>query len=91
MGSRTSLFPLDAMVKLLFHFDTIISFIPFSAVHRAFEPVKKAVEWARRTEREFPAICQRLDLGKDWDFATKKLLHIEEIGIGITVVSPPHI
>ncbi|XP_034971015.1 protein mono-ADP-ribosyltransferase PARP4 isoform X2 [Zootoca vivipara] len=53
----------------------------------AFEPVKKAVEWARRTEREFPAICQRLDLGKDWDFATKKLLHIEEIGIGITVVS----
>ncbi|CAI5773211.1 protein mono-ADP-ribosyltransferase PARP4 [Podarcis lilfordi] len=57
----------------------------------AFEPVKKAVEWARRTEREFPAICQRLDLGKDWDFATKKLLHIEEIGIGITVVSPPHI
>ncbi|XP_033002167.1 protein mono-ADP-ribosyltransferase PARP4 [Lacerta agilis] len=56
----------------------------------AFEPVKKAVEWARRTEREFPAICQRLDLGKDWDFATKKLLHIEEIGIGITVVSPPH-
>ncbi|XP_053163691.1 protein mono-ADP-ribosyltransferase PARP4 isoform X4 [Hemicordylus capensis] len=36
--------------------------------------VKKAVEWARRTDRQFPSICQRLELGKDWDSATKKLL-----------------
>ncbi|XP_062983799.1 protein mono-ADP-ribosyltransferase PARP4 [Elgaria multicarinata webbii] len=42
----------------------------------ALDPVKKAVEWARRTDRDFPAICQRLELGKDWDSFTKKLLHI---------------
>ncbi|KAJ6662373.1 hypothetical protein lerEdw1_012537 [Lerista edwardsae] len=44
------------------------------------ESVKKAVEWARKTNRQFPAICQRLELGKDWDSATKKLLCIEVTG-----------
>ncbi|KAJ7320166.1 hypothetical protein JRQ81_019677 [Phrynocephalus forsythii] len=43
----------------------------------ALHPVKKAAEWARKTDREFPAICQRLELGKDWDSATKKLLGIQ--------------
>nr|XP_060626958.1 protein mono-ADP-ribosyltransferase PARP4 isoform X2 [Anolis sagrei ordinatus] len=43
----------------------------------ALVPVKKATEWARRTEQEFPVICQRLELGKDWDSATKKLLRID--------------
>uniref|UniRef100_A0A8D2KV15 Poly [ADP-ribose] polymerase n=1 Tax=Varanus komodoensis TaxID=61221 RepID=A0A8D2KV15_VARKO len=38
------------------------------------DPVQKAIEWARRTDREFPAICQCLELGKDWDSFTKKLL-----------------
>nr|XP_056714863.1 protein mono-ADP-ribosyltransferase PARP4 [Euleptes europaea] len=47
---------------------------------QAFDAVKKAVEWAKRTHRQFPAICQRLELGKDWDSATKKLLHIEITG-----------
>ncbi|XP_058041921.1 protein mono-ADP-ribosyltransferase PARP4 isoform X1 [Ahaetulla prasina] len=39
-------------------------------------PVRKATEWANKTNREFPDICQRLQLGKDWDDATKKLLGI---------------
>ncbi|XP_067322662.1 protein mono-ADP-ribosyltransferase PARP4-like [Anolis sagrei] len=43
----------------------------------ALVPVKKATEWARRTELEFPVICQRLELGEDWDSATKKLLRID--------------
>uniref|UniRef100_A0A803T0M7 Poly [ADP-ribose] polymerase n=1 Tax=Anolis carolinensis TaxID=28377 RepID=A0A803T0M7_ANOCA len=43
----------------------------------ALVPAKKATEWARRTEREFPVICQRLELGKDWDSATKNLLRID--------------
>ncbi|XP_015284983.1 PREDICTED: poly [ADP-ribose] polymerase 4 [Gekko japonicus] len=47
---------------------------------RAFDAVKKAVEWAKRTHQQFPAICQRLELGKDWDSATKKLLGIEITG-----------
>ncbi|XP_025926285.1 poly [ADP-ribose] polymerase 4 isoform X1 [Apteryx rowi] len=48
-----------------------------SAVHWAFELIKKAVEWVRRVERRFPAICYRLELGKDWDSATKKILGIK--------------
>ncbi|KAH0625127.1 hypothetical protein JD844_033266 [Phrynosoma platyrhinos] len=51
----------------------------------AFDPVKKAIAWTRKTEREFPAICQRLELGKDWDSATKKILGIGVIG---TLTSP---
>ncbi|XP_042313190.1 protein mono-ADP-ribosyltransferase PARP4-like [Sceloporus undulatus] len=43
----------------------------------ASDPVKKAIAWTRKTEREFPAICQRLELGKDWDSATKKILGID--------------
>ncbi|XP_063161870.1 protein mono-ADP-ribosyltransferase PARP4 [Candoia aspera] len=42
----------------------------------ALNPVMKAIEWANRTNREFPGICQRLELGKDWDDATKRLLGI---------------
>lgn len=40
----------------------------------AFENIKKASEWARKTERQYPSICQRLELGNDWESATKHLL-----------------
>uniref|UniRef100_A0A8B9Q962 Poly [ADP-ribose] polymerase n=1 Tax=Apteryx owenii TaxID=8824 RepID=A0A8B9Q962_APTOW len=50
-----------------------------SAVHWAFELIKKAVEWVRRVERRFPAICYRLELGKDWDSATKEILGINDV------------
>ncbi|XP_066476989.1 protein mono-ADP-ribosyltransferase PARP4 [Tiliqua scincoides] len=43
----------------------------------SYESIKKAVECARKIDRQFPGICQRLELGKDWDSATKKLLCIE--------------
>lgn len=43
----------------------------------AFERIKKASEWVRRTEGQYPSICQRLELGKDWDCATKQLLGIQ--------------
>ncbi|XP_057563072.1 protein mono-ADP-ribosyltransferase PARP4 isoform X5 [Hippopotamus amphibius kiboko] len=42
-----------------------------------FEKIKKASEWLRRTEGQYPSICQRLELGKDWDSATKQLLGIQ--------------
>ncbi|XP_059540128.1 protein mono-ADP-ribosyltransferase PARP4 isoform X2 [Myotis daubentonii] len=43
----------------------------------AFEKIKKASEWVRRTEGQYTSICQRLELGKDWDCATKQLLGIQ--------------
>ncbi|XP_072849781.2 protein mono-ADP-ribosyltransferase PARP4 isoform X1 [Pogona vitticeps] len=59
---------------LVFKYLTKLNDSPLSWV---YYPVNKAAEWARKTDREFPAICQRLELGKDWDSATKKLLGIE--------------
>ncbi|KAM6287034.1 LOW QUALITY PROTEIN: protein mono-ADP-ribosyltransferase PARP4 [Spheniscus humboldti] len=50
-----------------------------SGVHWAFELIKKAIEWVRRVERRFPSICYQLELGKDWDSATKKILGIKFI------------
>uniref|UniRef100_A0A8D0N411 Poly [ADP-ribose] polymerase n=1 Tax=Sus scrofa TaxID=9823 RepID=A0A8D0N411_PIG len=44
-----------------------------------FEKIKKASEWLRRTEGQYPSICQRLELGKDWDTATKQLLGIQPL------------
>ncbi|XP_023580605.1 protein mono-ADP-ribosyltransferase PARP4 isoform X3 [Trichechus manatus latirostris] len=45
----------------------------------AIEGIKKASEWVRRTEGQYPSICQRLELGKDWDSATKQILGIQPI------------
>uniref|UniRef100_A0A8B9CL63 Poly [ADP-ribose] polymerase n=1 Tax=Anser brachyrhynchus TaxID=132585 RepID=A0A8B9CL63_9AVES len=45
-----------------------------SGVHWTFELIKKAIEWVRRVDRQFPAVYYRLELGKDWDSATKKIL-----------------
>ncbi|KAM9245413.1 LOW QUALITY PROTEIN: protein mono-ADP-ribosyltransferase PARP4 [Leptosomus discolor] len=50
-----------------------------SGVHWAFELIKKAIEWVRRVERQFPSICYRLELGKNWDSATKRILSIKFI------------
>ncbi|XP_006879680.1 PREDICTED: poly [ADP-ribose] polymerase 4-like [Elephantulus edwardii] len=43
------------------------------------EDIKKASEWVRRTEGQYPSICQRLELAADWDTATKQLLRIQPI------------
>ncbi|XP_044524909.1 protein mono-ADP-ribosyltransferase PARP4 [Gracilinanus agilis] len=45
----------------------------------SFDAVKKAVEWVRRTEAQYASLCSRLELGKDWDSATKQLLGIQPI------------
>ncbi|XP_009997737.1 PREDICTED: poly [ADP-ribose] polymerase 4 [Chaetura pelagica] len=50
-----------------------------SGVHWAFELITKATEWVRRAEKQFPSICYRLELGEDWDSATKKILGIKLI------------
>ncbi|XP_078513194.1 protein mono-ADP-ribosyltransferase PARP4 isoform X3 [Lissotriton helveticus] len=41
--------------------------------------LSKATQWARNTDRQYPGICGRLDLGKDWNSATRKLLGIDPI------------
>ncbi|KAB1267431.1 Poly [ADP-ribose] polymerase 4 [Camelus dromedarius] len=46
----------------------------------AFEEIRKASEWLRRTEGQYPSICWRLELGKDWDSATKQLLGMQPAG-----------
>ncbi|XP_069058393.1 protein mono-ADP-ribosyltransferase PARP4 isoform X2 [Pleurodeles waltl] len=41
--------------------------------------LSKAIHWARNIDRQYPGICNRLDLGKDWNSATRKLLGIDPI------------
>ncbi|XP_054112653.1 protein mono-ADP-ribosyltransferase PARP4 isoform X2 [Callithrix jacchus] len=58
----------------------------FRNIPWAFEAIEKASEWVRRTEGQYPSICPRLELGKDWDSATKQLLGLQPIN----TVSPLH-
>uniref|UniRef100_A0A8C8YJ55 Poly [ADP-ribose] polymerase n=1 Tax=Prolemur simus TaxID=1328070 RepID=A0A8C8YJ55_PROSS len=51
-----------------------------------FEAIKKVNEWVRRTEGQYPSICPRLELGKDWDSATKQLLGLQPVN----TASPLH-
>ncbi|MEE6472765.1 hypothetical protein FKM82_009714 [Ascaphus truei] len=39
--------------------------------------IEKAIKWARKADQQYSGICSRLDLGKDWDSATRQLLRIE--------------
>ncbi|XP_012297330.2 protein mono-ADP-ribosyltransferase PARP4 isoform X2 [Aotus nancymaae] len=58
----------------------------FRTIPWAFEATEKASEWVRRTEGQYPSICPRLELGKDWDSATKQLLGLQPIN----TASPLH-
>ncbi|XP_017403713.1 protein mono-ADP-ribosyltransferase PARP4 [Cebus imitator] len=58
----------------------------FRNIPWAFEAIEKASEWVRRTEGQYPSICPRLELGKDWDSATKQLLGLQPIN----TASPLH-
>ncbi|XP_069859243.1 protein mono-ADP-ribosyltransferase PARP4 [Dipodomys merriami] len=73
---RTRLEKKEIAFKSLMKLDeaSISRNIPWAA-----EKIKKANEWVRRTEGQYPSICQRLELGKDWDSATKQLLGIEPL------------
>ncbi|XP_048454258.1 protein mono-ADP-ribosyltransferase PARP4 [Rhincodon typus] len=45
----------------------------------AIQHVKNAIAWARKTDRQYPAICSRLELGRDWESATRHLLRIDPL------------
>ncbi|XP_064413950.1 protein mono-ADP-ribosyltransferase PARP4 isoform X2 [Latimeria chalumnae] len=50
-----------------------------STIHWAFNSVKKAVKWAKNVDGQYSAICNRLQLGRDWESATRQLLRIDPI------------
>ncbi|XP_067299714.1 protein mono-ADP-ribosyltransferase PARP4-like isoform X2 [Pseudorasbora parva] len=39
-----------------------------------WEAVKRAVDWACRTDRQYPCVCSRLEIGRDWESSTRQLL-----------------
>lgn len=39
-----------------------------------WEAVKRAVDWACRTDRQYPCVCSRLEIGRDWESCTRQLL-----------------
>ncbi|XP_016143869.1 poly [ADP-ribose] polymerase 4-like [Sinocyclocheilus grahami] len=39
-----------------------------------WEAVKRAVDWACRTDRQYPCMCSRLEIGWDWESSTRQLL-----------------
>ncbi|XP_031753137.1 protein mono-ADP-ribosyltransferase PARP4-like [Xenopus tropicalis] len=47
-----------------------------SQFHQATE---RAMEWVRKRDSQYPGICNRLGLGKDWESATRKLLSIDPV------------
>ncbi|XP_041440465.1 protein mono-ADP-ribosyltransferase PARP4 isoform X9 [Xenopus laevis] len=44
-----------------------------------YETIEKSMKWARKRDKQYPGICYRLGLGKDWDSATRKLLSIDPV------------
>ncbi|XP_040278398.1 protein mono-ADP-ribosyltransferase PARP4 [Bufo bufo] len=44
-----------------------------------YPSIEKAIEWAVKADRQYPGICMRLGLGKDWDQVTCQLLGLEPI------------
>ncbi|XP_056321137.1 protein mono-ADP-ribosyltransferase PARP4-like [Danio aesculapii] len=39
-----------------------------------WEAVKRAVDWACQTDRQYPCVCSRLEIGRDWESSTRLLL-----------------
>ncbi|XP_073702452.1 protein mono-ADP-ribosyltransferase PARP4-like [Garra rufa] len=39
-----------------------------------WEAVKRAVDWSCRTDRQYPCVCSRLEIGWDWESSTRQLL-----------------
>ncbi|XP_057708800.1 protein mono-ADP-ribosyltransferase PARP4 isoform X2 [Corythoichthys intestinalis] len=44
-----------------------------------WQEVKKAVDWARWADRQYPCICSRLEFGLTWESATRQLLGHDDI------------
>ncbi|XP_048050208.1 protein mono-ADP-ribosyltransferase PARP4-like isoform X2 [Megalobrama amblycephala] len=44
-----------------------------------WEAVKRAVDWACRTDRQYPCVCSRLEIGWDWESSTRQLLGCDSL------------
>ncbi|XP_066438251.1 protein mono-ADP-ribosyltransferase PARP4 isoform X3 [Eleutherodactylus coqui] len=42
-----------------------------------YPSIEKAIHWALKSDQQYPGICMRLGLGKDWDQATRHLLGLD--------------
>ncbi|KAM6969967.1 protein mono-ADP-ribosyltransferase PARP4 [Aplochiton taeniatus] len=42
-----------------------------------WEAVKKAVDWVRWADRQYPCVCSRLEFGWDWESSTRQLLGVD--------------
>ncbi|XP_069825881.1 protein mono-ADP-ribosyltransferase PARP4-like isoform X4 [Dendropsophus ebraccatus] len=55
-----------------------------------YSSIEKATEWARKSDQQYPGICMRLGLGKDWDQATRHLLGLDPIAATSDLYSVLH-
>ncbi|XP_076120578.1 protein mono-ADP-ribosyltransferase PARP4 [Alosa pseudoharengus] len=39
-----------------------------------WEALKRAVDWVRWADRQYPCVCSRLEFGRDWESSTRQLL-----------------
>ncbi|XP_068123023.1 protein mono-ADP-ribosyltransferase PARP4-like isoform X2 [Hyperolius riggenbachi] len=51
----------------------------------SFTSIEKAVNWAVRTDKQYPGICSRMGLGRDWEHATRQLLNLEPPSSDLTL------
>ncbi|XP_073518514.1 protein mono-ADP-ribosyltransferase PARP4 isoform X3 [Phyllobates terribilis] len=60
-------------------FKTLMKLDPSIPRSSLYPSIEKAIEWAIKSDRQYPGICMRLGLGKDWDHATRQLLGLDPI------------
>ncbi|KAE8627494.1 hypothetical protein XENTR_v10007026 [Xenopus tropicalis] len=63
----------DITFKSLMKLDESFCTSPF------YQMLEKSIKWARKKDEQYPGICSRLGLGKDWESATRKLLSIDPV------------
>ncbi|XP_073439188.1 protein mono-ADP-ribosyltransferase PARP4 isoform X18 [Dendrobates tinctorius] len=60
-------------------FKTLMKLDPSIPTSSLYPGIEKAIEWVVKSDRQYPGICMRLGLGKDWDQATRQLLGLDPI------------
>ncbi|XP_066542363.1 protein mono-ADP-ribosyltransferase PARP4-like isoform X2 [Hoplias malabaricus] len=51
----------------------------FSSRLPCYEVVKRAVDWACWADRQYPCVCSRLEIGRDWESCTRQLLGVDSL------------
>ncbi|XP_077154465.1 protein mono-ADP-ribosyltransferase PARP4 isoform X3 [Ranitomeya variabilis] len=60
-------------------FKTLMKLDPSIPTSSLYPGIEKAIEWVVKSDRQYPGICMRLGLGKDWDQATRQLLGLDPV------------